>query len=266
MLGSTTLKMALGLPAPVFYPALLHVLEVTALLMLCQSMAAHDKRRQEAIEGVTRRLFWIACGLGALTLLWDTRWSALTWSVATLLLLMLVIYLHQLLKPSIRVLQGLLFLLAGTLAGLAHKLWLPDTSMGLVLISELLSSAGAAAFLWAVHNGIVQETYTDPLTGLHNKRFFSQRISEEMDRAQRKTHPLSLVMLDLDHFKRFNDTHGHVEGDRMLQSVGHHSEPGGAAVRYRLSVGWRGVRRAAAGYRPADGGGSGRTIAPLRGG
>jgi diguanylate cyclase (GGDEF)-like protein len=61
---------------------------------------------------------------------------------------------------------------------------------------------------------------TDTLTGLNNHREFRRRLQEEVDRCQRYQHPLSLIFLDLDHFKRVNDTHGHPAGDSILAQVG----------------------------------------------
>ncbi|MDX9859504.1 MAG: diguanylate cyclase [Rhodospirillales bacterium] len=60
---------------------------------------------------------------------------------------------------------------------------------------------------------------TDELTGLFNRRHFFERLKVEMNRAKRYGHPLSCVILDLDHFKRVNDTHGHPAGDSVLRSV-----------------------------------------------
>jgi diguanylate cyclase (GGDEF)-like protein/PAS domain S-box-containing protein len=60
---------------------------------------------------------------------------------------------------------------------------------------------------------------TDGLTGLYNRRFLDQTLSTEFVRAQRTKAPLSVIMFDVDHFKRFNDTHGHDQGDRVLQAV-----------------------------------------------
>jgi len=56
----------------------------------------------------------------------------------------------------------------------------------------------------------------DPLTGLHNRRYFEGRLAVEFARAQRFAHPLALVLLDIDHFKEINDTYGHPTGDRVL--------------------------------------------------
>jgi diguanylate cyclase (GGDEF)-like protein len=60
---------------------------------------------------------------------------------------------------------------------------------------------------------------TDPLTQLLNRRYFQRRSQEEILRAQRHKSPLSLLMLDLDDFKHYNDTHGHPAGDSLLIAV-----------------------------------------------
>jgi diguanylate cyclase (GGDEF)-like protein len=64
-----------------------------------------------------------------------------------------------------------------------------------------------------------QQALRDPLTGLYNRRFFSEALHRELRRAVRKHSSVGLIMLDLDHFKRFNDTHGHPAGDALLNSV-----------------------------------------------
>jgi diguanylate cyclase (GGDEF)-like protein len=56
----------------------------------------------------------------------------------------------------------------------------------------------------------------DPLTLLHNRRYFDLRLAKEVSFADRHHAPLSLLMLDIDHFKRVNDEHGHLTGDRLL--------------------------------------------------
>jgi diguanylate cyclase (GGDEF)-like protein len=59
----------------------------------------------------------------------------------------------------------------------------------------------------------------DELTGLLNRRVFAEELDRELAIANRDTRPLCVVMLDVDHFKDYNDTHGHQAGDRLLKSA-----------------------------------------------
>jgi diguanylate cyclase (GGDEF)-like protein len=59
----------------------------------------------------------------------------------------------------------------------------------------------------------------DPLTGIFNRRYLEQKLREEMIRSQRYDRPLSCIMIDVDHFKRVNDTYGHQVGDQVLQDL-----------------------------------------------
>jgi diguanylate cyclase (GGDEF)-like protein/PAS domain S-box-containing protein len=63
---------------------------------------------------------------------------------------------------------------------------------------------------------LIKLSVTDSLTGLYNQRFFYASLAREVETAQRLGHPLSLLMADIDHFKLFNDSHGHLAGDQAL--------------------------------------------------
>jgi diguanylate cyclase (GGDEF)-like protein len=68
---------------------------------------------------------------------------------------------------------------------------------------------------------ILQEvSITDNLTGLYNQRHFYHVLGQEMERARRQERPLSLLLLDIDGFKNYNDRHGHQDGDEALMSLG----------------------------------------------
>jgi len=60
---------------------------------------------------------------------------------------------------------------------------------------------------------------TDGLTKLYNSRHFYNQLDTEMGRCQRYRHPLSLMLMDIDHFKNYNDTYGHLEGDKVLVRI-----------------------------------------------
>jgi diguanylate cyclase (GGDEF)-like protein len=60
----------------------------------------------------------------------------------------------------------------------------------------------------------------DPLTGLYNRRYMEETLETEIRRAERKEQPIGVIMLDIDHFKAFNDGFGHAAGDQMLRSIG----------------------------------------------
>ena len=64
------------------------------------------------------------------------------------------------------------------------------------------------------------ESLTDPLTGLGNRKYFDRMIEMEVQNAQAAGEPLSLLMFDIDHFKSFNDSYGHLTGDQVLRLVG----------------------------------------------
>jgi diguanylate cyclase (GGDEF)-like protein len=76
----------------------------------------------------------------------------------------------------------------------------------------------------------------DSLTGLYNHRSFYDRVEEEVERAKTQLRPLSLLMIDIDHFKEYNDTLGHLRGDLVLREVAHllrdNIRPGDIACRY----------------------------------
>jgi diguanylate cyclase (GGDEF)-like protein len=72
----------------------------------------------------------------------------------------------------------------------------------------------------SLHTKTKRMAITDGLTGLHNSRYFKQVFPYELSRARRYAKPLSLIMMDIDHFKNLNDTYGHPKGDQVLAGVG----------------------------------------------
>ncbi len=76
----------------------------------------------------------------------------------------------------------------------------------------------------------------DPLTGLFNRRWMDSMLPRQIERTRRCKDPLSVIMLDVDYFKRYNDEHGHLAGDQVLRTVGReirdNVRPGDFSVRY----------------------------------
>lgn len=70
-----------------------------------------------------------------------------------------------------------------------------------------------------IHDRLKKVGLTDSLTGINNRRFFDQRIGEEVARSVRSLEPIACLFLDIDHFKELNDTFGHPVGDKVLREV-----------------------------------------------
>jgi diguanylate cyclase (GGDEF)-like protein len=85
-------------------------------------------------------------------------------------------------------------------------------------------------------NELNRLSITDSLTELYNQRHFYERLNEEVVRAERQRHPLSLILLDLDNFKEYNDKYGHLAGDEVLGYVG---EIIGNCIREGVDSGYR---------------------------
>jgi diguanylate cyclase (GGDEF)-like protein len=87
------------------------------------------------------------------------------------------------------------------------------------ILSILAGSAAMALENARLHKQLEDQSTTDELTGVHNYRYFSERIREEQRRARRYDQPLSLIMVDIDWFKNCNDTYGHQAGNLVLKGI-----------------------------------------------
>ncbi len=98
--------------------------------------------------------------------------------------------------------MALYFSFIGALFGLLNGLYLQRTAV--------------------LYEKVKKLSLTDELTGLFNRRHFIQSLEREIRRAQRYGNDLALIMIDIDHFKKYNDAFGHLAGDRLLRSFAQH--------------------------------------------
>lgn len=70
------------------------------------------------------------------------------------------------------------------------------------------------------YHSLLKDAITDGLTDLYDRRYFELRLADEIDRSKRYNKAISLLMVDIDNFKEYNDTFGHLEGDKVLIKMG----------------------------------------------
>src|SRR5208337_2795571 len=136
---------------------------------------------------------------------------------------------------------------AGDLRSLCIPMAATGRTIGLFHLTGGRDDSHAFAVSVAEHIGLAlsnlmlrsdlrQLSIHDPLTGLFNRRYMEETLEIEIRRAERTEHPIGVIMLDLDHFKTFNDRFGHAAGDEVLRALGAllrtHLRAGDIACRY----------------------------------
>ncbi|MGN6598267.1 MAG: diguanylate cyclase, partial [Actinomycetes bacterium] len=110
---------------------------------------------------------------------------------------------------------------AGRLHGVLEVVTVTPLGPGHVdALASLALAAGAAIATAAAAQRLAAESRTDAQTGLHNRRRLDEDLPRELEVCQRTSRSVGLVLLDVDHFKAYNDTYGHPGGDRLLSSLG----------------------------------------------
>ncbi|MFH2057658.1 MAG: sensor domain-containing diguanylate cyclase [Pseudomonadota bacterium] len=88
-----------------------------------------------------------------------------------------------------------------------------------VVPTELQGKRAVIGFFMDIDK-IINDSLTDALTELYNRRYFNDTLKVESQRSDRYGSDLSLILIDVDYFKRYNDTFGHIEGDKILSKIG----------------------------------------------
>jgi diguanylate cyclase (GGDEF)-like protein len=162
----------------------------------------------EPITTVNSRLLFEVyfVAIGATALRYDARISIAAGSAAILQYLALVLYAHgnyDLYNPALDP------------HGYGAFEWATQVSrMVLLGVASLLAAA-----IVLRSQRLRRQSWSDRLTGLPNRGYFDERVQAELSRARRYNEPVALAMIDVDHFKRFNDTWGHAAGDIALRLV-----------------------------------------------
>jgi diguanylate cyclase (GGDEF)-like protein/PAS domain S-box-containing protein len=88
------------------------------------------------------------------------------------------------------------------------------------LAYTVVEQAGMALSNLKLREALREQSIRDPLTGLYNRRYMEEALKQQLSRLTRQLQPLGIIMIDIDHFKDFNDTHGHAAGDALLRELG----------------------------------------------
>ncbi|OGB89257.1 hypothetical protein A2625_03720 [candidate division WOR-1 bacterium RIFCSPHIGHO2_01_FULL_53_15] len=100
-----------------------------------------------------------------------------------------------------------------------HTALFSEINQDVELLRTFAASLARSRNLAAAYRELEKLSIVDELTGVYNRRYFNRMIEAEFIRAKRQGHPLSLLMIDIDHFKKLNDVYGHQFGDRVLKAV-----------------------------------------------
>ena len=137
-------------------------------------------------------------------------------------LILLLAAFIQLISARLPVREGFVFVLALLASYIAVSVHLFNMNGVILEITPMIaiSLLTIGAKNLRAYREVKELSFTDGLTGLYNHRYLEMYLGEAKGESQQDSQPLSLIMLDLDHFKRYNDTYGHPAGDIILRELG----------------------------------------------
>ncbi|MCX8158764.1 MAG: GGDEF domain-containing protein [Candidatus Pacearchaeota archaeon] len=133
-------------------------------------------------------------------------------------------------KTNINLIRGAILTISGMFSGefinTLTKITNSVSSIYYIVVVELIALGGglvasllAIGYMVNIYFNIRKKTFIDELTGVYNKRALHKILEQEIKRASRFRHPLTIMMIDIDFFKKYNDNNGHLAGDLLLQKV-----------------------------------------------
>ncbi|PUA29359.1 MAG: hypothetical protein B0W54_01805 [Cellvibrio sp. 79] len=147
-------------------------------------------------------------------------------------MIIMMLWMNNIAAGGVRLfLKGVGSSLAGLIAGLLIFGWHPNLESDQLIIFSCLPmliaypvAIGSITYRLAIQlhkqkELLKQLSRVDGLTGLYNRHYWETRVTDLMAMVKRTAQPLSLILLDVDHFKSINDTHGHLAGDQVLQQL-----------------------------------------------
>lgn len=212
-LANDSLLLLLGL-------SLLWALQFARSILTTRRLAPRLDRLSQALQGLCSLLILCIPLLSYGQLI--QPFSALTLVITLQLLLLGVSALLAGARPARYYLLAWTALLVGVVIYMLKTFgWLPHNMLtqNAFQLGSLIEMLLLSLALGSRVRELKHDSYLDALTGLCNRRHFDSQMQAEMQLARQLDRPLSLLLLDIDHFKRFNDEHGHQAGDRALQKV-----------------------------------------------
>ncbi len=173
-------------------------------------------------------LQWFTVALLLITPWLDYRFLVLVYSVETILICFVLLALGcigtiQRSRPAIYFTIGWITLLVSVIVYMLKTFgWLPHNllTQNAFQVGALLEMVLLSLALGARVSDIHRMGFFDALSTLNNRRYFDQKLEQEFAFARKSKTPLSLLMIDIDHFKVINDTHGHAKGDLIIRELG----------------------------------------------
>jgi len=102
----------------------------------------------------------------------------------------------------------------------ASSMQLGDRHALISVLLDVTERVRAEREMWALQQKLAEQSVRDALTGLYNRRYLEEALNRELILAERHDYPVSMIMTDIDHFKKVNDHYGHLAGDEILRAVG----------------------------------------------